>query len=329
MNKMKSVKVLLILLTVFLSLNAFSAKPVLKFKNHKFRIIQFTDLHWVNGGQYEKNDDSTFVLIRKAIEVEKPDLIVFTGDIIVSSGAREGWEKLSHLMMELKTPFAVAFGNHDTEADISKTEALKILEKNAYNVTYNADESISGIGNCSLPVLSEKGKKEKWILYLFDSQAYSQVKAVGGYDWIKPNQIEWYRNQSAFHAKKAGKVLPSLAFFHIPLPEFETIRNQKETLGNHSEGVCPPLLNSGLLAAFIERKDVLGVFCGHDHNNDYIGIMDGICLGYGRKTGYVSAYKEILERGGRVIDLYEDDAKFDTYIWALSGRCFNYSFKRN
>ena len=29
-----------------------------------------------------------------------------------------------------------------------------------------------------------------------------------------------------------------------------------------------------------------GVFCGHDHNNDFCGNHFGVSLFYGRKTGY-------------------------------------------
>lgn len=325
---MKRLKLLFVVLTVLMSLNAFCEKPTLKFKDHKFRIVQFTDLHWINDAKYRQADDSTYMLMRKVIETEKPDMVVFTGDVVVSSGAAKGWEQLVNLMGELKTPFAVAFGNHDTETDLTKPQILKILEKSSYNLISNADKSIAGVGNCSIPILSENGKKDKWVIYLFDSHAYSQLKKVEGYDWIKHDQIDWYRKESANYTKVNKKPLPSLAFFHIPVPEFATIKGQKGTVGNCVEGVCSPSLNSGLFASFIDMKDVMGVFCGHDHNNDYIGTIDDICLAYGRKTGYPSAYKEVLERGARVIDLYENDSKFDTCIWALSGQSFNYTFER-
>jgi hypothetical protein len=108
-----------------------------------------------------------------------------------------------------------------------------------------------------------------------------------------------------------------VAFFHIPFPEFEIVRNQKNTLGSTFEPVCSPNLNSGLFTSFIEMKDILGVFVGHDHNNDFVGQLDRIWLVYGRKTGYNAAYKEILDRGARVIELHENDRKFDTYIRTL------------
>ena len=64
-----------------------------------------------------------------------------------------------------------------------------------------------------------------------------------------------------------------------------------------------------LIVSFIEKKDVIGVFVGHDHNNDYMVDWNGnIALAYGRKTGYPSAYNEVLSRGARIINLHEDEA---------------------
>lgn len=63
---------------------------------------------------------------------------------------------------------------------------------------------------------------------------------------------------------------------------------------------------------YLDMKDVMGVFCGHDHDNDFIGMERGIALGYGRVSG-LDAYGD-LERGARIIDLYEDQRRFDTWI---------------
>lgn len=30
------------------------------------------------------------------------------------------------------------------------------------------------------------------------------------------------------------------------------------------------------------------MFCGHDHNNDFGGFVNGIEIGFGRKTGFGS-----------------------------------------
>lgn len=73
-----------------------------------------------------------------------------------------------------------------------------------------------------------------------------------------------------------------------------------------------------MFASFLDMRDVMGVFVGHDHDNDFIGIDKGIALGYGRVTG-ADAYGE-LTRGARIIELYEDQFKFDTWISTPSGR---------
>ena len=306
-----------------------SELSALKFKDGKFKIIQFTDLHWIKGKEYESANDSTRQLMSRLIKSEHPDLVIITGDVVVSGGAAEGWKEVTQPMVEAKVPFAVTFGNHDAEADITTLQALDILKTIPYNVTYNADNNISGVGNCTLPIKSSDGSQDKWVLYLFDSHDYPRDKTFGCYDWIKHDQIDWYRNQSESYTKKSGRILPSLAFFHIPLPEYTQTLYIAPFIGNKKEDVCSPNINSGLFSSFIEKKDILGVFVGHDHNDDYLVDANGkIALAYGRKTGYSSAYKEILERGGRVINLYEDDRSYNTYIETWSDKLNNYTFEQ-
>ena len=326
---MKSIKFVFLFIALILSSNAFSQSP-LRFSDGTFKIIQFTDLHWINGDNYKNYNDSTIFLMEKLIRSEQPDLVIITGDIVVSNGALKGWKHVIEPMVSTKTPFAVTFGNHDTETDMSKAQILEFLKTIPYNVTANADDHIDGKGNCALRIQSSKDdKKDDWIIYLFDSHSYPADKTMGTYDWIKDSQIQWYRNQSKTFTTNNGRIVPSLAFFHIPTVEFESARQLSYTLGNKFEQVCSPNLNSGLFSAFLDNKDVAGIFVGHDHNNDYIVAPEGkICLAYGRKTGYAPAYKELLGRGARVITLHENERKFDTYILTLSGKSFPYTFEQ-
>ncbi len=321
---MRKINIFICFLFAAFSVSNIYGAPPLKFKDKKFKILQFTDLHYLNTEEYKDKNDSTLSLMKTLIEEEKPDLVIMTGDIVVSKPCGEAWKNVVQPMTELNVPFAVTFGNHDTETDQTTREILKNLMQNPLNVTMNEDESLSGAGNCSLPIKSSDGKKDSWVVYLFDSHAYSGINRVKGYDWIKNDQIQWYRKRSDSLRENNGTPLPALAFFHIPLPEFEYVRKLETTLGNKSETVHSPYLNSGLFTSFVEKNDVKGVFVGHDHNNDFVGELYGILLGYGRKTGYVSAYREILDRGGRVIELFEDCPKFNTYIRTLSGKFFEY-----
>ena len=322
-------KIVLLILCCFMVLAAFAQAPVLKFNDGKFKIMQLTDLHWVVSDSYAAGNDSTLTLIREMIHVERPDLVMLTGDVVTSWNARKGWSRLCELFQVEKTPFAVTLGNHDEETDMTRDEIIEYLQQYSYNLTYDALPELTGAGNCALPVMSSDGNSEKWMLYLFDSQNNTQDRTFGYYDWIKFNQIEWYRNLSDETTKRNRRVLPSLAFFHIPFIEFETARWTCPEFGNKKEGVCAPNLNSGLFSSFVEKKDVIGVFVGHDHNNDYIVDFDGnIALAYGRKTGYNKAYDEKLSRGVRIINLTENDACFESYIRDLKGVTDRYVFEQ-
>lgn len=322
-------KCLLNMICCLCTLCACAQASVLKFNNGQFKIMQITDLHWVESDSYKDKNDSTCFLIREMIRTEHPDIVVLTGDGVVSWNARKGWKRLADLFESENMPFAVAFGNHDEETDMNNAQILDYLKSFPHFLTYDAEKGLSGSGNCALPVLSSDGKSEKWVLYFFDSHNNTKDRTFGYYDWIKFDQIEWYRNTSDDYTARHGHHLPSLAFFHIPLPEYETTRWVCSEYGEKQEGVCAPSMNTGLYASFIEKRDVIGVFVGHDHNNDYLVDVDGnIVLAYGRKTGYPSAYNEVLGRGVRIICLHEDEASFDTYIRDLQGAKPSYTFEQ-
>lgn len=325
---MRNNKHLLFIAVLSIAINSLAATPKLKFKNNLFKIVQFTDLHWNSNPDNQEHNDSTELLMRNIIETEKPDLVVITGDIVVSKGAKRGWTQVTKPMTDSQTPFAITFGNHDTESDLSKSQVLELLKANPYNLTSDAGKEVDGVGNTALAISSSTGKKDAWLIYLLDSHAYVKDSLMGYYDWIKKSQIDWYVNQSRKYAIENSKILPAIAFFHIPIQEYEIVRNYKVTMGNHSEEVCSSVINSGLFYAFLQQKDVMATFVGHDHNNDYIGSLANISLAYGRKTGYCPAYKEVLARGARVIELHENEKEIKTYIRTLADSSYVYTFKQ-
>ncbi len=327
--EMKKNIVLSLLFSFVVVLSAYAQSMKLQFQEGCFKILQLTDLHWIESENYKLQNDSTYYLIREMIRIERPDLVVLTGDVVVSWNAKKAWNVLVDLFAKERTPFVVTFGNHDEETDMNNSQILELLSTNPYNLTYDAENGGAGTGNCFLPIYASDGMRQKWMLYFFDSHNITNDRSFGYYDWIKSDQVDWYRRVSKGMKREHGEKLPALAFFHIPLPEHESARWVCRELGNKMEDVCASSVNSGLFASFIENRDVIGVFVGHDHNNDYLVDLDGnIVLAYGRKTGYPSAYKETLSRGVRVITLQEDAPAFNTYIRDLAGIYFNYDFEQ-
>ncbi len=301
------------------------AQPnALKFNaNHKFKIVQFTDIHWKYGNPAS---DEAGERMAEVLDAEKPDLVVFTGDVIFAKPAREGLDKALEATISRGIPFAVTWGNHDDEQDLNRKELSAHVATKAGNLTSTV-EGISGVTNYTLSVKSTDGKRDAAVLYIFDSNSYSPIKKVKGYDWIKHDQVEWYRQTSkAFTAANDGKPLPALAFFHIPLPEFhEAAQNESAYfVGTRKEKACAPEINTGLAAAMLEAGDVMGVFVGHDHVNDYVVDWRGILLGYGRFTGGATVYHDIPEgNGARVIELTEDSRTIKTWIRIKGGKVIN------
>jgi hypothetical protein len=278
-------------------------QPKLRFRpDGKFVIMQMTDLHW-----NPERGDQMWDVLRNAIKAVKPDLIMLTGDIVTGPDTRNGWEKVTSVIVESGIPWAVTFGNHDKEFEMTKPEIVDLLKTKPGNLTENGPENVSGNSNFILKIASSKtSSKTASVLYCFDTRQQE--------DGIDSTQIEWYRqNSKALSAANGNKPLPGLAYFHIPVTEFKFIANNTTTIGAFGEPVCDPPYNSGALTAFAEGGDVMGAFVGHDHSNNFIGIYNNICLAYGYTTIFSHSFYK-TGRGVRVVELTEGQRTFTTWL---------------
>ena len=70
-------------------------KNLLKFRSdYRFKIVQFTDIHWHNG---EAPDKQSAALMKQIMEAESPDLVVLTGDILAGGGCDDAADSLLQL----------------------------------------------------------------------------------------------------------------------------------------------------------------------------------------------------------------------------------------
>ncbi len=287
----------------------------------KFKIAQFTDLHWDNASP---NSAKTEAVIRHVLDAERPDLAIVTGDVVTAPPAQEGWEAIARIFAEAEVPWALTLGNHDDEAGMTRAEVFELVEGSPYFVG-EAGPAISGSGNYVLPIYGSTDDVVKALLYGMDTHNRPSAHKYGHYDWVHFDQVDWYREQSSgYTGRNGGSPLPSLAFFHIPIKEFEEVHRKEDKLGTAREGIASSNINSGLFASFIEMGDVMGAFVGHDHNNDYIAKHYDVALAFGRTTG-IDAYGE-LERGARIIVMHENEYQFDTWIRTPKGTEWMYYY---
>ncbi|MFD0960819.1 metallophosphoesterase family protein [Paenibacillus chungangensis] len=279
-----------------------------------FTIIQFTDVHWHDG---QELDRQTEAVMRTVLDHESPDLVVFTGDLIHPTDKADPILMMKQAVQEVARrgiPWAYICGNHDTEAHITRSELVEAVASEPYSVTRRGPEQLTGEGNYIIEVRNSEGRIAN-ALYFLDSGNVSGLSSVDGYDWIRRDQINWYAEQSRLLAiSQGGVTVPSLVFFHIPLPEYAEMWLEGECYGNKLEKVCCPKVNSGMFTAMLEQGGVMGTFCGHDHLNDYWGDWHGIRLCYGRATGLNTYRREGFHHGARVIRLHESRPGFESWL---------------
>lgn len=284
-----------------------------------FTIVQFTDVHWKNG---EPADLRTKAVMERVLSLEQPDLIVFTGDVIESLCCRDPLQSFRDAVSVAESsgiPWVATFGNHDCEGNVTRSRLMEVQLEHAGSIAEAGPSDVEGVGNSVVRVTDRHGAAGA-ALYFIDSGDYSELPSVPGYGWIRRNQTDWFLAQArSLQDGNGGRPVPSLAFFHIPLPEYREIWNRSVCFGRRYEKVQSPKLNSGMFAAMVQAGSVMGTFCGHDHINDYSGSLYGIQLCYGRATGYNTYGRWLFSRGARVIRLREDRAGFETWLRLANG----------
>lgn len=307
---------------------AYEAKDYILKMNYEsdFRILQLTDTHLGDKDNTKLHYDFMELTIKEA----KPKLIVVTGDVFTFASKGTAIDFFAWLDKQ-QVPWTLTFGNHDEQCWFSidwVTSYLNNLnkkrEKDHSSYCYFLDlqdDKVKGNANFAINLIKDDKVFEQ--LIIMDSNRYN-YKGYFGYDYFHQDQIDWYTslvNQTK--ADNNDKVVPSLMFYHIPLPEvndaWEAAKNDKSLILNpngseaqENEKPCNPEYNSGFYKVIKELGSTHGMYFGHDHINNFIINYEGIHFGYGIKaTDRVYADDSLL--GGRVITLHDDESHSLTY----------------
>ncbi|KAL5460688.1 hypothetical protein PMIN06_002616 [Paraphaeosphaeria minitans] len=317
-------------------------KPVPRItKDGKFKIMQISDLHLstgirpcrdpepkdYNGGHCDA-DTRTMEFVERVLDDEKPDMVVLSGDQVNGGTAPDvpsALFKITAVLIERKIPYAAIFGNHDDEGVISRGIQMQLYESLPYSLSEAGPTSIDGsmgVGNYFVEVLAHGANKHSALtLYFLDTHAYSQEeKKFKGYDWLKPNQIQWFKKAADSLKESHGKythIHLDMAFIHIPLPEYGIVENER--LGQWKERVTAPRFNTHFKDALVEQG-IKVVSCGHDHANDYCMLSKNqqsdpelwMCYaggsGFGGYGGYDGYHRRI-----RVFEVDTNQARISTW----------------
>ena len=269
-----------------------------------FVILSSTDFHYDT--DHEKNKKTTEMFFKQIRDV-KPDLVILTGDVILSKYQQIDAIQFAKMMEEIGIYWAAVFGNHEVreEKGFYKYLLMKSFADYEHCLSVHGPEELFGYGNFIINIMGKENKIRQ-SLFFFDSGRdaipehnveHGLPADFDGYDYLKKGQIEFYKNNVDELEKKYGK-FDSMMYFHIPLMEFAEAfegsggnEEYKQTgkvdilYGKQYESVGCAKYNSGMFEAGLE-KGLKAVFCGHDHINDWCGIYKGVHLAYSLPHSY-------------------------------------------
>jgi len=289
-----------------------------------FKIVTFTDPHFV-GDLNDAGDAVSLKLIENTVKQEKPDLIVLTGDIALGAEAEQAARNLASLFERYNQYWGFVLGNHDGEnaQGVSRKELVEIFCSYRHCVVSEGTEDVWGEGNCIVNIKKGTGEVIQSLVFIDSGnrllQEYCEAYGFaynGGYDFIKYDQIEWYKSEMRKIASNNGNRMPdSIMFLHIPLKEYRIAyneANQNDTIisGMRREDECDSPYNTGMFDAILEIGSTKAVVCGHDHINDYIVDYQGVKLMYSNSTSFNSYYMRSKSSFYYIVYKLSDDESF-------------------
>ena len=162
-------------------------KPLKFDKNGEFKIVQFTDVHFKYGNPAS---DIALKRINEVLDAERPDLVVFTGDVVYAKPAETAMRTVLACASSRKIPFVFIFFNHDNEQDKTRAELYDVVRSVPYNIQPDRGEADSP--DYVLALQASDSNRDAALLYCMDSHSYSRLPDVKGYAWFTFDQVNWY-----------------------------------------------------------------------------------------------------------------------------------------
>lgn len=281
--------------------NSNEVTRLVKKEGEDFKILLFSDIQ-LAANPFE--NAKALNITEKMVKETDPDFIMTTGDNASPFLSDIMTKAVIKKLQSYGIPWGVTFGNHDTEWIADRNWNGNQYEEAENSLFEMGPANIHGVGNYVVKITDENGDSI-YSLIMLDSNSMRNYEDGKDYDFIYYDQIKWYE-----WVVNSQKGVPSMLFFHIPLPEFkdaETMWTLGEIdssmgFGNNREDVfCAPV-NTGLFDVVKDLESTTHIFCGHDHINNLSVLYEGVRLTYGLKTG-PSSYSDKDKQGATLITI--------------------------
>ncbi|KAF4437568.1 inactive purple acid phosphatase 16, partial [Fusarium albosuccineum] len=279
----------------------------LKFtSNGTFQIAVFSDMHF---GQYESTsgpaqDLASVKVIGDVLDYELPDLVVLNGDLI--NGDSTFKENSTHYVDQIVAPiidrnltWASTYGNHDHNFNITGEGILEREQMWPGARTQSmVNDTDAGTSNYYLPVYAANCTDAsectpELLLWFFDSRGGNYYQGDDQENWVDQSVVTWFNETNTELVDKYDKVIPSLAFVHIPINATVALQTELGIDANKQPGIdadpAVPQQGEGwckdgtrdtdkchygnqdepFMEALVTIPGIIGLFYGHDHGNTW------------------------------------------------------------
>ena len=280
-------------------------------------------------------NDATYSFVEDFVRTTSPDLVVINGDLVMNDmpllSSASYFKRYAEIFERLKTPWAFTFGNHDLDGkyqiddsatmdsprfQCSKKELINYFNQNYKYCLINADSACQdGDGNYFVNIRKRSGELV-YTLCLFDC-LYDEEN--GEYMHVpSANQVKWYRDtinsisDGEYGTERGDRVVPSMIFNHVGIPEFKTAWNEAYNGGNVTENYHYGTYFDGnysgeygdmpkdeqIFSVAKELGSTTAIFMCHHHDNDFSVDYQGIRLTFGQHSGYSHNYRTTHKTNG-------------------------------
>lgn len=235
--------------------------------------------------------------VKQMVKKTEPDLIVLTGDNISNDSGYDVLAAFVGLMDSFEIPWAPVLGNHDPNSAVPMEELCRALE--------NSEYCLFKTGN-----LSDRYGNYRYDLSIGGETVRSLIFMDSEKEGFTAEQVRWYGETVSSLPLCDGEILPSFAFFHIPIPETAAAHEQyalDPTVGSgvQVDEVRTQALDEGFFSEVKRLGSTDALFYGHDHRNNTFIEYEDVLFCYGRKTG-ITVYYEPGVLGANLITVTAD-----------------------
>lgn len=279
-------------------------------KSEDFKVLQLGDIHFSQSDYFEQH----FEVMDRTINASDPDLIVLNGDAFTYAD-KHVVNKLFTFINNKGIPWTFTYGNHDDQGYYPDTYLQRLLASGKYDkCLFKNIEDDDVTGRSNLVINLKNSTKVEYQIYLMESHSYNFDTFE--YDFIKQDQIDWYKRMVNYSTEKFGEgnPIPSSLYMHIQTPEFNKAwEKTKENpdlllLGDMEEFTGAPIEDLGFFNYVKDLGSTKSIHCAHDHANDSVVEYEGVYLCFGvHATNRIYNDEDWSKIGGQVLTIHKED----------------------